>query len=458
MADKVVDRKTEIIVPKLVLYSLGFQASFIMSITSRMIELLSRDDRATLGGVEAIPNGEILRFTYRRIPATITFTSEPKRYSKDYQGTIRLDCNVDEKSKDNSFYGTEQAYWENEAEVEPALMKIMEAVRKTRQLDSAKTRLVELFMDRGVSAGIVGDTVSTTRGEFRFIAKVSMDLGEIQGAKESAWWDLARGDYELAVRKTVDSVLGTNLFLELVKERFPSALGEIKECAHRLVEICQAQGLDAAVCTDEMVQISDKKTWLDITFSIGPSTINDSGIEGRISISGVLQIQWALASGEGYELGLCRLVDRLLGTKLEEKYDIAKYGFVPRETANKAAKWWANALRKEEPNLPPGTPLMAEVYASELSHILPGYDKGDRIGRFEAGLAEKLQTTIMSPFGITLSVDYNPCAMLYNCWAASDPESGDDGFMRFPCKTTMKITKEKIEVGSSLSKNKWETL
>lgn len=106
-----------------------------------------------------------------------------------------------------------------------------------------------------------------------------------------------------------------------------------------------------------------------------------------------------------------------------------------------AAEWWANCLRAK-PVLDNGDRSnvfsvgLAEIHASQ--HELPSAEK-IRIFKAELGAAIVEQFAAGKfEYEVTISVDYDPCAMLANALKAAAIESRTKG-AGFPWKTYMTI-------------------
>ena len=116
-----------------------------------------------------------------------------------------------------------------------------------------------------------------------------------------------------------------------------------------------------------------------------------------------------------------------------------------KETAQKAAKWWADQLRTK-PKLDNGDDSLAGILTSVVAYRLQEKEYENRkfedANKFEIALAEILELE-NDERGVILSVDYNPDYLLSK---AIKNVNINVGQTRLPWKTTMWITKNKIEV------------
>lgn len=337
---------------------------------------------------------------------------------------------------------------------EKAAHKIVEYVVATKELEVGKSLMIKLFSDQNIQARMEGDSIilpDNTIIRFRIDAIWSKPRGEILGNHTCSTWILGQ-DCEFAVCDIIDSVLGTNLLHQAALQKVPSFQNELGDCQSSIMTMLKERGI---VCTTA----PSIKPWQKTVFC--PSGLINVDIElcsdrigGVVKINDKCSGRWTIGYKAGSEWAACRTVDTLLGTNLVEEYERKLYGLIPKEQADKAAKWWADQLRGKSPRL---NPLQIELVTGGLMSILQSTlqaqsDASSRADRFEILLAVMLQNTIAEPRGVYLSVDYNSCGKLYKCWERSDPDSKDDGFGHFPCKTRMRIYKDKILLGSTLSK------
>ena len=138
-----------------------------------------------------------------------------------------------------------------------------------------------------------------------------------------------------------------------------------------------------------------------------------------------------------------QIFDCFLEQKAEREARITKFGLVPKEQADRAAKWWSDQLQKkgfknlyrvDEEGIDLVLALEAKLQEKEIT---------DRIVRFEQLLSEKIQTEIADERGVTLKVDYHPEDLLAEAWEESSTEA-DRGFGRFPWKTQITVYKDRI--------------
>ncbi len=143
------------------------------------------------------------------------------------------------------------------------------------------------------------------------------------------------------------------------------------------------------------------------------------------------------------------VVEEVLKYKRRDDKERAEYGFIPKEQAQRAAKWWADQLRGKSPKnifKIPDAPLTGLAVLLMLEDGLQKKDISPRLDRFEQLIIEGLQQEIATPWGAVLQVDYDPQGLLLWCWQKSRLEDDDSGFGRFPWKTTMRVQKEQILV------------
>lgn len=136
------------------------------------------------------------------------------------------------------------------------------------------------------------------------------------------------------------------------------------------------------------------------------------------------------------------LVNFLKKEKAHHDEAVAKYGFIPKEQADKAAQWWADQLRGKKRKYTELPAIGALLFEKLEASLVPA---DQRIDKFEELLSRKLQEEVANHYGVTLSVDYDPMGLLYEAWKESaTPGDHDDGFGRFPIKTNMRVYGDKV--------------
>jgi hypothetical protein len=400
---------------------------------------------------------DAISFVFREIPTVVYVTSSKHgRRPVHYQAVLHFQAR--EEIEDVTF-GTVREEWKEYESDEKAVNSITNAVFATTGLDAAKKLLLEVLVAKSLNPEVKGDTISLLGDSKSFNVHLERCYGSSKFYKgeisfrlagkvvwSNARWRLDE-DYELelAVGYALDYAGVTNGMLkEVAMRKFPSIPAEHAGCMGMVKEMLDRYGGP----TEVISQIKDS-----LRAEIEPDVWSYGSLCGRIHSSMGSHAGWTYGK-HSYEWAACKTVDMILGTSTVEAYERRTYGLIPKEQADKAAKWWADHLRGK--NIRPD-PLQVTIATRGLMEVMREElndqpDTEARADRFERVMSDELQTKIANPHGVGMSVDHDPDDFLWGCWQRSDPDSEDDGFCRFPCKTRMRIFKDKIMVGSTMKR------
>lgn len=327
---------------------------------------------------------------------------------------------------------------------EKCCAELLQWLDESKKLEACKTRLIELVRRVGHSAIIDGDAVKFTGSktviDFNFRVSRGDYYGMIQLPGKQIIWNLAEG-CEYAMRAVVDNVVaGSSMLYEYATALDVTIPTKMQMAAEKLRELL--------IGCDKPCRVTNLKgIWsvvcLDVVFRLNIEIVGGE-LGCCISAGHNDDYCWTFAKGD-YERAACLAIDRRLGTELFEDYERRIYGVVSAESAGRAARWWADALRGKNPVQVPdyiekmGGGRVAPMQAIARSTL------GERVDRFEKLLAARLCGMTILPDGIKLYVDYHPEGVLADCWRASSIDSIEKLFI-FPLKTCMRITKDQIYV------------
>lgn len=208
----------------------------------------------------------------------------------------------------------------------------------------------------------------------------------------------------------------------------------MEACRDLVIEIFSKEGLEYVVKDDKII-------YHKMVLRFEENSYNDQNYGASIQVS-FMKRAYFHPQNDKVEDFASDLVNFLKKEKADRDEEVAKYGLIPKEQADKAARWWAEQLRGKKKSYP-GFPLMGVFLFEKLEESLAPADQ--RISRFETLLSHKIQEEIADNYGVTLSTDYDPNGLLYEAWKESETsEARDDGFGRFPIKTIMRVYKDKV--------------
>lgn len=136
-----------------------------------------------------------------------------------------------------------------------------------------------------------------------------------------------------------------------------------------------------------------------------------------------------------------------------EKEEIDKANGIEKEENDSitvAADWWADAIKK--PKQDAGEPILNFLFM-QTSSMTKKELSDEKIEKFKGILKEGINEHMKEYGRCTLDVDYHPCEILEKAGSAI----GLRDMIDYPIKTTMRVTKDKVEVAYGYGKS-FETI